>query len=140
MKLEEDMELTQLRMRRIAELMKKDQNDDTSPDRPIILTDNSFDEFAKSNRFAVIDFWASWCGPCRMMAPILDRLASEYKGKIAFGKLNVDENPSTSSQFGIMSIPTLLVLNNGQVIDRIVGAHPAQALKTKLEAHLTKYS
>jgi len=140
MRSEEDIELTQLRMRRIAKLMKKDQDDNTAPDHPIVLTDSSFDEFAKSNKLAVIDCWASWCGPCIMMAPTLDTLASEYKGKIAFGKLNVDENPSTSSRFGIMSIPTLLIFNGGELIDRIVGAYPPQILKTKLEAYLTKYS
>jgi thioredoxin 1 len=83
----------------------------------------------------VTDFWASWCGPCKMMTPILEELAEKYEGKVTFAKVNVDENPRTSQQFGIMSIPTFLVTNKGKVLDVLVGAIP----KEEFEKEITKY-
>ncbi len=84
----------------------------------------------------MIDFWAVWCGPCRMIAPIVDELARDYAGKILFGKLNVDENPKTAEQFGVMSIPTLLIFKAGQLVDRIVGAMPKPMLEQKITRNL----
>lgn len=121
----------------MIDLSKKETRDKVEP---IVLTDSSFAGFTKSNKLVLVDCWAAWCGPCMMLSPIVDQLAAKYSGKITFGKLNVDENPSTSSQFGIMSIPTLLVFNNGQLVDRIVGASPLQVLKQKLDGYLAKYS
>jgi len=84
----------------------------------------------------VVDFWAPWCGPCLIMAPVFEELAEEYEGKVAFGKLNVDENPQTAGRFGILGIPTLLIMKNGEEVDRIVGAVPKDYIKTKLKKHL----
>jgi thioredoxin 1 len=84
----------------------------------------------------VIDCWAPWCGPCRMIGPVIEELAKEMKGKIVFGKLNVDENQQTSLKYKIMSIPTLLVFKNGNLVDRFVGAMPKDMLIQKLKPHL----
>jgi thioredoxin 1 len=105
------------------------------PNEPIEITDSSFDDETNKYPVVVVDCWAAWCGPCRMIAPVVEELAQEYQGKIVFGKLNVDENRETSQKFGIMSIPTLLVLKDGKEIDRLVGAAP----KEYLEAELKKY-
>ena len=84
----------------------------------------------------VIDCWAAWCGPCRMVAPIIDELSKDYAGKVVFGKLNVDENPKTAMRFDIMSIPTLLIMKNGEEVDRIIGAVPKQSMEAKLRKHM----
>lgn len=92
-------------------------------DAIITLTDATFDEVVNAQDSpVVVDFWAEWCGPCRMIAPILDEIASEQDGKVKIGKLNVDENPTTAQRFGVMSIPTLLVFRDGELDKRIVGA------------------
>jgi len=83
----------------------------------------------------VVDCWAPWCAPCRMIEPVIEELAKEMQGKIVFGRLNVDENPVTSTKHQIMSIPTLLVFKNGNLIDRLIGALPKEALKQKLEIY-----
>jgi len=102
------------------------------PDVPIQLTDENFDENVKKYPTIAIDCWAPWCGPCRMVEPIVADLAKEMQGKIVFGKLNVDENQKTSMKYGIMSIPTLLVFKNGTLMDNIIGAMPKEILKAKL--------
>jgi len=84
----------------------------------------------------VVDFWAAWCGPCRMVAPIVEQLAKEYSGRVAFGKLNVDENPLTSGEFQVQSIPTLLIFRDGQPVDGIIGAVPKYQIESKLKAQL----
>ena len=99
------------------------------------LSDESFKEFIAEG-YAVVDLWAPWCGPCRMIAPVVEELAAEYKGKIKFGKLNIDENEKTPAEYKVMGIPTLLLFKNGQPIDRIVGAVSKQRIKEKLEKHL----
>ncbi|MCJ7572251.1 MAG: thioredoxin [Candidatus Thermoplasmatota archaeon] len=104
-------------------------------DTPLEITDADFDDSVKKYKTIVIDCWAPWCGPCRIVSPIIDELAKEMQGKIVFGKLNVDENPRISMKHQIMSIPTLLVFKNGNLVDRIVGAHPKQELKKKLDAY-----
>ena len=105
------------------------------PNKPIEITDSTFDANAQKYPLVVVDCWTAWCGPCKMIAPIVDELAEEYAGKIVFGKLNVDENRETSMKYGIMSIPTLLVMKNGKEVDRLVGAAP----KEHLEAELKKF-
>lgn len=105
------------------------------PDTPLEINDADFDDSIKKYKTIVIDCWAPWCGPCRMVSPIIDELAKEMQGKIVFGKLNVDENPRVSMKHQIMSIPTLLVFKNGNLIDRVVGAYPKQELKKKLDAY-----
>ncbi len=102
-----------------------------------VFTDANFQqEVLKSDLPVVVDFWAPWCGPCRMMAPIIEELANEMDGKIKIGKLNVDENPTTAGHFNIMSIPTMLVFKNGMVAEQIVGGMTKEALKEKIEKAL----
>jgi len=102
------------------------------PNTPINMTDADIDGNIGKYQTVVVDCWAPWCGPCRMVGPIVEDLAREMKGKIVFGKLNVDENQATSAKYRIMSIPTLLVFKNGELADRIIGAMPKDALKAKL--------
>jgi len=102
--------------------------------KPVEVTDDSFEREVLSHPGAVLlDCWAPWCGPCKMVAPVLDQLASEYSGRVKIAKLNVDENPATASRYGIRSIPTMLIFKKGNQIDRLVGALPKQ----EIESHLT---
>ncbi len=101
------------------------------------LTDQNFDELVlKSDKPVLVDFWAEWCGPCRMIGPYVEEIAKEYEGKAVVGKLNVDHNPAISMQFGIRNIPALLFFKNGQVVDKQVGAAPKSVLANKLEAQM----
>jgi len=103
----------------------------------IEINDYTFNkEVLKSNLPVVVDFWADWCGPCRMMAPVMEKMAVQYHGKFKFCKINVDANPGMASQYQAMSIPLLLFFSNGQVIDRSVGATPESQLKAKLDTLL----
>ena len=105
------------------------------PDTPIVFLDADMDEHVKKYPLVVVDCWAPWCGPCRMIGPIIEDLAKEMKGKIVFGKLNVDENPQTSMKYKIMSIPTLLVFKGSVLVDRIIGAMPKEMLVAKLKPY-----
>ncbi|MEM2939864.1 MAG: thioredoxin, partial [Candidatus Bathyarchaeia archaeon] len=96
----------------------------------------NFNQVIRSNHIVVIDCWAPWCAPCRMMAPIIDELARDYAGKILFGKLNVDENTRVPTDYQVMSIPTFLVFKNGTLVDRIVGAMPRKVLEQKIAKHI----
>src|SRR5262245_35537020 len=99
------------------------------------FTDSNFQSEALSqDRVAVVDFWAEWCGPCKLVGPIIEELSSEYAEKATIGKLNVDHNPTVSMQYGVRSIPTILFIKNGQVVDKQVGAASKATLKQKLEA------
>jgi thioredoxin 1 len=101
------------------------------------FTDANFDELVlKSDKPVLVDLWAEWCGPCRVIGPVVEELAKEYEGKAVIGKLNVDNNPEISMKFGVRSIPTLLFFKGGQLVDRQVGAVPKAALETKLKAQL----
>lgn len=108
--------------------------------KPQVVTDATFAQdvvAASAARPVLVDAWAEWCGPCRMIAPVLDQLAAESNGRYKIAKLNVDENPGISQQFGIRSIPTMLIFKNGKVVDQIVGAVPKQAIAAKLAAHIS---
>lgn len=137
--MEQDKELKRIREKKLSELMKKageTKEKKSAPNKPIELTDAKFREMIKNHPLVVVDYWAPWCAPCRMVAPILEELAREYAGRISFGKLNVDENQSVALEYQIMSIPTLLVFKNGKLVDRIVGAMPKKALEPKITRHL----
>jgi len=101
------------------------------------ITDATFDqEVLQSSTPVLVDFWAEWCGPCRMIGPIVEEMAGEYDGKAKITKVDVDSNPQISMKFGIRSIPTLLIFKNGQIVDQIVGAVPKSVLKKQLDAQL----
>lgn len=104
----------------------------------IEITDGNFEEVVlKSDKPVLIDFWAEWCGPCRMVGPLVEELAAEYEGKAVVGKLNVDHNPETAVKYGIRSIPALLYFKNGEIVDRQVGAVPKNILEGKLASQLS---
>ena len=100
------------------------------------ITDGNVKELLASGKPLVIDFWAPWCGPCKMVGPVIDELAAEYDGQINIGKLNVDDNSDTPEEFGIRNIPTILFFKDGQLVDKQVGAVQKAALKAKLEGLL----
>lgn len=100
------------------------------------MTDANFDEVINSDKPVLVDFWAEWCGPCKMIGPVVEELAGDYDGKAVIAKLNVDENPQTTAKFGVRSIPTLLVFKKGQIVDKQVGAVPKAVLAQKLEAQV----
>ncbi len=105
--------------------------------KPIEIGDSNFDQTVLQAEMPVlVDFWAPWCAPCRMVAPVVEELAEEYDGKISFAELNVDHNPKTASKYGIMSIPTLLIFKDGKPISHIVGFRPKAELKRSLDAVL----
>jgi thioredoxin 1 len=105
--------------------------------KPVEVTDTNFDnEVLKSQTPVLVDFWAEWCGPCKMIAPVVEEIAKEYDGKVKVAKLDVDANPQTAGKFGVRSIPTLLVFKEGQVVDQIVGAVPKRHLVDKVEKHV----
>jgi len=127
-----------IKKRKFDALRQKYLNGGTSveknwPDTPINILDDDIDVTIKTYPLIVVDCWAAWCGPCRMIGPVIEELAKELKGKIVFGKLNVDENPQTSMKYNIMSIPTLLVFKNGKFVDRLIGAMPKEMLLQKLK-------
>jgi thioredoxin 1 len=104
--------------------------------KTIVLNDANFDAAIASDKPVLVDFWAEWCGPCKMIGPVVEELAGDYEGKAIIAKLNVDENPSVTARFGIRSIPTLLVFKGGQIVDKQVGAVPKSVLAQKLEAQV----
>ncbi len=105
--------------------------------KPADVTDQDFEsEVINADVPTLVDFWAPWCGPCRMVAPIVEELAGEYEGRVKFVKLNTDENPAVSGRYGIRSIPTLLVFKNGEVKGQIVGFRPKSELKNRLDSVL----
>ena len=133
-------ELEQIREKKLKQLenqyIKGEKNmEKEMPNTPLNVTDADFNETVKKYETIVVDCWAPWCGPCRMVGPVIEELAKEMQGKIVFGKLNVDENQQTSTKYQVMSIPTMLVFKNGELIDKFVGAMPKEILKQKLESY-----
>ena len=97
------------------------------------ITDATVDEVLQSDKLVVIDFWAEWCGPCKMVGPIIEEIGEEYKDKVVVGKLDVDNNDETTSKYGIRNIPTVLFIKNGEVVDKVVGAAPKKNFTDKID-------
>ncbi len=136
----EEMEIQRIKERKLVEMMQRARTQletaAKNDGKPILLSDASFSSEISKYPLMVVDFWAAWCGPCRTVAPIIEQLAKEYAGRVAFGKLNVDENPLTSGEFEVQSIPTLLIFRNGEAVDGIVGAVPKYQIESRIKAHL----
>ncbi len=127
--------------RKKMEQMKKDMNASAKPfvelpDKPVVVTDATIDAAASQYPIFILDCWAEWCGPCRTIGPIIEQLASEMKGKVVFGKLNIDENMQTANKYRISAIPTLMIFKDGKLIDKLVGAYPKPALAAKIQKFL----
>jgi thioredoxin 1 len=125
-------ELDEIRMKKMKELERRITSKKHAPDKPIQVTDKTFDQTIKGNPLVVIDFWADWCMPCRVIAPIVEELAKNQAGKVVFGKLNVDENKATAVRYGVTAIPTLLFFKNGKLVDQSLGAVSRQHLEDKI--------
>ena len=135
----EDEELERIRRKKLLEMMRKlEESKGPGPqtDKPIEVTDSNFYEIVNRSGLVVVDCWAAWCGPCRMLSPIIDELARDYAGKILFGKLNVDRNRKIPMEYQIMSIPTILIFKDGKLVDRLVGARPRKSLEAVITRHL----
>jgi thioredoxin 1 len=104
--------------------------------KAIEITDANFSDIINSDKPVLVDFWAEWCGPCKMIGPVVEELAGDYEGKAVVGKMDVDANSQVPAQFGIRSIPTLMIFKNGQLVDKVVGAVPKPVLNQKLAAQL----
>lgn len=138
-----DDELSNIMARKMNDLIASNNSIDGGRNKtnvviasPITLTDTNFDESINKYSLLVVDFWASWCGPCRMVSPVIEELSTELAGKVVFGKLNVDENPMTANAFGIRSIPTIAIFKNGKNIDGFVGVTSKAQMKTRVLSHI----
>ena len=134
----EDEELERIRQKKLKEMMRGNESKLTPPvtDAPLEVTDSNFGEIVKKGGLVVVDCWAAWCAPCRMIGPIIEELAKGYAGRILFGKLNVDNNREVPLEYQIMSIPTILVFKDGELVDRIIGVMPKRLLEQKIIQHL----
>jgi len=133
-------ELDEIKRKKMEKMMK-DMNKPTAPsielpDKPVIVTDATIESMASAYPLFILDCWAEWCGPCRMIGPIIEQLAEEMKGRAVFGKLNVDQNMQTANKYRISAIPTLMIFKDGKLIDKLVGAYPKPALEAKLQKYL----
>jgi thioredoxin 1 len=121
-------ELEKIRQKKMKEMMEKMLGEPETklefPDRPITLTSSNFDEVLKKYKYVVVDFWAEWCAPCRLLAPTIESLAKEYAGDVVFGKLNTSEEQEIANRYAITAIPSLIFFRNGKPVDKIVGAVP----------------
>lgn len=142
----DDEELARIRDRMKEEILERARGDgpggpdvstgptgpgSSSPAEPVPVTDGDLDAFVQRHEAAVVDVWAEWCGPCRRLEPVVEELAGELAGRVAFGKLDADDNPRTTQRFGVQAIPTLLLFRGGELVDRIVGAPPKATLEQR---------
>ena len=131
-----DDEIEKIRMKQMEDIMKSIKGEKQgvagSAGVPIELSDRNFASELMKQNIIVVDFWAPWCGPCQMVQPIMEQLAREYAGRVTFGRLNVDDNQSTSAMFRVRSIPTILIFKNGKVADGVIGAVPKRMLESKI--------
>jgi thioredoxin 1 len=138
--MEENKELEKIKERKLRQLMEKaaetGNKQKPSSNKPVEVSDGTFKDVIQNHPLVVVDCWAPWCGPCYVVAPVIEELARDYAGRILFGKLNVDENRGVAMQYQIMSIPTLLVFKNGKLVDRIIGAMPRQMLEPKITRYV----
>ncbi len=137
--MEEDEELERIRRKKLREMLRKMESSkqpEIKVDKPIEITDSNFHEIVNREGLVVVDCWAAWCAPCRMISPIIDELAKEYAGKILFGKLNVDLNRRIPMEYQIMSIPTILIFKDRKLVDRLIGVRPRRALEAAIIKHL----
>jgi thioredoxin 1 len=134
----EDDELEVIKQKKLAELQRVASARATMSGmtEPVVLTDSNFAAEVAKYPIMLVDFWAPWCGPCRIVGPIVEQLAKEYSGKVAFGKLNVDDNQMVAGSFGIQSIPTMMIVKAGKVVDVMVGALPKAQIELKIKQHL----
>ena len=134
----EDDELEAIKQKKLAELQRVASARATMSGmtEPVVLTDSNFAAEVAKYPIMLVDFWAPWCGPCRMVGPIVEQLAREYSGKVVFGKLNVDDNQMVAGSFGIQSIPTMMIVKAGKVVDVMVGALPKAQIESKIKLHL----
>jgi len=135
---EEDKELELIRQRMLRELMKEAGREEKREaiNHPMVVTDANFDDFIRRAPLIVVDCWATWCPPCRLLEPVIEELAKRLAGQVLFGKLDVDENPVTAARFSITEVPTLLVFKEGRFIGKIIGYRPLRELEATLKAYL----
>jgi thioredoxin 1 len=134
-----DNELEAIKQKKLAELQKEASTKAkmSALSEPIVLTDSNFANEIKKYPLMVVDFWAPWCGPCRMVSPIIEQLAREYSGRAAFGKVNVDENQRIAALFGVQSIPTLIIFKFDKIVDIMIGAMPKAQIELRLKQQLS---
>ena len=141
-----DEELERIMQRKMNEFSSRTKRNDSGNGNqsiattPITLTDYDFNDMVSKYPLLIVDFWAPWCGPCKMVSPVIEELSKELTGKAVFGKLNVDENPMIASTFGIQSIPTIAIFKNGKAVDGIIGAASKSQILSKLSAHIDSIS
>ena len=137
----DDEELEAIKHRKMVELQKSITSNAAMYNirEPINLTDSNFKKEISKYPLLLIDFWAPWCGPCRMITPIIEQLAREYTGKVVFGKVNIDENRMITQSLDIQSIPIMIIFKNGKAVDTIVGAIPKAQLETRLYQHIISF-
>jgi thioredoxin 1 len=138
MRMSSDDELEAIKDKKLAELQKEAATKAlmSSITEPIVLTDSNFASEVAKYPVMLVDFWAPWCGPCRMVSPIIGQLSREYSGRVAFGKVNVDENQRIAASFGIQSIPSLMIFKGSKAVDVIIGAMPKAQIEMKLKQQL----
>ncbi|MFP4050119.1 MAG: thioredoxin [Thermoplasmata archaeon] len=132
----EDKEAEEVKKRMMEDMMNEDEKGVDYPDSPITLNDSNFQVKLEEYPLVLVDFWAAWCGPCKMMEPVVEDLAQEYQGDVVFGKLNVDQNQRVPSKFQVSGIPTLILFKNGEMVDKMVGAMNKQMLEQKIKNHV----